>query len=178
MGKNKKIKKFATAYFETQEGLEEAIVNLKDHGVPIEDVLTPFPIHGLDELVGLKKSRIPTIGFIGGATGGILAFIFQTWIFTRDYPLVIGGKPYFSVPTFIPITFEMTVLFAAFFMVFAFLIKSKLGFGAKHRMYDSKITDDHFVIVAGQGPDEADEPAQARKLLAESGGRDVKIVND
>ena len=63
------------------------------------------------KLCEIKRTRIPVVGFIFGALGAILAFGFQAWVFTVSYPLIIGGKPFFSVPTFIPITFECTVLF-------------------------------------------------------------------
>jgi hypothetical protein len=87
------------------------------------------------------------VGFIFGALGAILAFGFQAWVFTVSYPLIIGGKPFFSVPTFIPITFEVTVLFAGLSMVAALLIKSKLKPEISFNPVDERITDDRFVIL-------------------------------
>ena len=129
----------------------------------------------MDELAGLKKSGIPTVGFIFGILGAASAFGFMTWVFTVDYLLVIGGKPYFSVPSFIPITFEVTVLFAAFAMVFGFLIKSKLGPGAKNRIYDEKITDNHFVVLLKGSSDSGIDAA--RTTLSATGAMDVKIID-
>ena len=140
-------KKFVSGYFLDEHDLIEAIKKLKDKKANIKDVFTPFPIHGLDDLLGLKKSRIPTVGFIFGAIGAIGAFVFQAWIFTTSYPVDIGGKPKLSIPTFIPVIFETTVLFAAIAIVFAFLIRSKLGLGANNKIYNNKITDDHFVVL-------------------------------
>ncbi|NJK87207.1 MAG: DUF3341 domain-containing protein [Bacteroidales bacterium] len=145
----KKSINYISAFYEDEEHLIEGIRHLKKHQIEIHDVLTPFPVHGLDKALGLRRSWIPRIGFIGGAIGGLSGFLFQTWIFTEDYPLVIGGKPYFAVPSFIPVTFECTVLFAAFAMVFAFLFRSKLGLGAENKIYDTQVTDNRFLVVAG-----------------------------
>ena len=156
----------------------DAVKELVAKDIKIDDILTPFPIHGLDELIGLKKSRLPTIGFIFGVIGAVSIFVFMTWIFTVDYPMNIGGKPYFSVPSFIPITFEVTILFAALAMVFAFLIRSKLGPGSPNKIYDKKITDDHFVIVAigGQDGDNADVE-KARSILNSTGAKDILTID-
>jgi hypothetical protein len=173
--KNQKEMKLVSGYFVHPEDLVDAVSEIRGKDLPIEDILTPFPIHGLDELAGLRKSRIPTLGFIFGLIGSISAFGFMTWVFTVDYPLNIGGKPYFSVPSFIPITFEVTVLFAAFAMVFGFLIKSKLGMGAKPRIYDEKITDNHFVVLLKGGSET--ELDSAMQVLSATGARDVKTID-
>jgi hypothetical protein len=89
------------------------------------------------------------VAFWGGAVGAALGFLFQAWVFTKGYPLNFGGKPFFAIPSFMPVTFEMAVLFAAFSMVFAFLIYFKLGPGAKTVIHDERITDDRFLVVVG-----------------------------
>lgn len=141
--------KYIKAYFSDDDDLMTGLRSLKKDGIEILDVLCPFPVHGLDKLLGYRRSFIARVGFIGGAIGALSGFAFQTWVFTKDYPLNIGGKPFLSVPSFIPITFEMTVLFAAFAMVFAFLFRSKLGPGATPIIHDEKITDDRFVVLIG-----------------------------
>jgi hypothetical protein len=168
-------KALVSGYYEHPQDLVDAVKEIRKKELPIEDIFLPFPIHGLDELAGLKKSGIPTVGFIAGIIGAVLAFGFMTWVFTVDYPLVIGGKPYFSVPSFIPITFEVTVLFAAFAMVFGFLIKSRLGPGAKHRIYDEKITDNHFVVLLKGSSDTGID--NAKDVLSATGAMDVKIID-
>lgn len=167
------MKRYISAYFEDEENLLRAAKDLKASNLSIQDVLTPFPVHGLDHLLGYKRSRIPTVGFISGAIGLAIAFGFQTWAFTVDYPLFIGGKPHFSIPSFIPITFELTVLFAAFGMVFAFLIRSKLGPGAKPLIHDERITDDHFVIIIDL--DETDQEAIAKRILEKEEAKNIKV---
>jgi hypothetical protein len=168
--------RYVSGYFEHPEDLVAAVKEIRTREVPIEDIFAPFPIHGLDELAGMRKSRIPTVGFVSGLIGGIFAFVFMTWVFTVDYPMIIGGKPYFSVPSFIPITFEVTILFAAFAMVIAFLVRSRLGPGARNRIYDEKVTDNHFVVLLSGISDTATE--SARKALLETGAMDVKIIDE
>ena len=136
-----------TVSFDDEVPLLQAVRILRDSKEIITDVLSPFPVHGLDEALSLKRSRIPVVGFIFGALGAILAFGFQAWVFTVSYPLIIGGKPFFSVPTFIPITFEVTVLFAGLSMVAALLVRSKLKPDIRFKPVDERITDDRFVIL-------------------------------
>ena len=117
-----------------------------DH-LNIDDVYTPFPVHGLDPLLGLEESRLHVAGFIFGTIGCLFGFGFMTWVFTRDWPIIFGGKPYWSVPAFIPITFELTVLFSAVGMVTVFYIINGLGPGAEPRRLHDRITDDKFCIA-------------------------------
>lgn len=168
------MRRYISAYFEDEENLLRATKDLRAKQVSIQDVLTPFPIHGLDPILGFKRSRIPTVGFISGAIGAIVAFGFQAWVFIVDYPIIIGGKPQFAIPSFIPITFELTVLFAAFGMVFAFLIRSKLGPGANNPIHDERITDDRFVIIVDL--DEAgSQDEMVKEILAKEEAQDVKV---
>ena len=118
----------------------------EDHLV-IDDVYSPFPVHGLDPLLGLEESRLHIAGFIFGTIGCLFGFGFMTWVFTRDWPIIFGGKPYWSVPAFIPITFELTVLFSAVGMVTVFYIINGLGPGAEPRRLHDRITDDKFCIA-------------------------------
>jgi len=140
-------KKYITVFFDDEKPMLQAVKKLQDAKTGIEDVLTPFPVHGLDKLLGMKQSRIPTVGFIFGAIGAIIGFGFQAWVFTIDYPLIIGGKPFLSAPSFIPVTFEMTVLTSALAMVAVFLFSSKLKPRKKFEPIDPRITDDRFVIL-------------------------------
>lgn len=140
-------KTYITGFFEDESDLLNAVRLLKDKKVKIWNVLTPFPVHGLDKVLTYKRSGLPKVGFIGGAIGAICGLGFQAWVFTEAYQLNFGGKPYLSIPSFIPVTFECTVLFTAFAMLFAFLFRSKLGLGAQNPVLDERITDDRFVIA-------------------------------
>ncbi len=140
-------KKYISVSFDDEIPLLQAVRKLRESNEIISDVLTPFPVHGMDEALEIKRTRIPIVGFIFGAIGASLAFIFQTWVFTVSYPLIIGGKPYFAAPAFIPITFELTVLFSGLAMVSAFLIKSRLKPDIRFKPVDKRITDDRFIIL-------------------------------
>jgi len=154
-----------TVSFDDEVPLLQAVRILRDSKEIITDVLSPFPVHGLDEALSLKRSRIPVVGFIFGALGAILAFGFQAWVFTVSYPLIIGGKPFFSVPTFIPITFEVTVLFAGLSMVAALLVRSKLKPDIRFKPVDERITDDRFVILIN-AEDEEKTLTRVKSLLS------------
>ena len=138
---------YLSAYYEDEEELVTGLKKLLKEGVKIADVRTPFPVHGLDKVLGYRRSHISRVGFIAGAIGAISGFGFQAWVFTAAYPMNIGGKPHLATPSFIPVTFESTVLFAAVAMVFAYLYRTKLGFGAKHINYDERVTDDRFLVL-------------------------------
>jgi len=98
-------------------------------------------------VLGLKESRLHYLGFIYGATGATFGFLTMSWIFTRDWPIMFGGKPYWSVPAFIPITFEMTVLFAAWGMTITFYTICGMWPGVKAKTLDDRITDDKFCVA-------------------------------
>ena len=91
-------KNLITIIFDDEKPLLQAVKKLQESNEKIIDVLTPFPVHGLDKALRMKRTSIPMIGFIFGALGGLLGFVFQAWVFTIDYPLVFGGKPFLSVP--------------------------------------------------------------------------------
>lgn len=133
--------------FNDEKPLVKAVKKLLENNVVIADVRTPFPVHGIDNLLRIKRSRIPVGGFIFGVIGAVSAFGFMTWVFTSSYPLIIGGKPFFAAPSFIPITFEMTVLFGGISMVVALLVRSKLKPDIFFKPIDERITDDLFVIL-------------------------------
>ncbi len=171
--------KYIKAYYDDDEKLIGGLKTLKGKGIEILDVLSPFPIHGLDKLLGYRRSWISRVGFIGGAIGAICGFWFQEWIFVKDYPLNIGGKPFLSIPSFIPVTFEMTVLFAAFAMVFAFLIRSKIGPGANPIIHDEKITDNRFVVLIGLKSNTSDKNIEGVKsTLSETGALGITVKAD
>jgi hypothetical protein len=114
------IKKFVVGSFDDEAVLFPAVKNVRKAGYKIHDIYTPFPVHGLDHAMGLRETSIHTAGFIYAITGTTTALTFISWVFTKDWPLNIGGKPHFALPAWIPITFELTVLFSAVGMVLTF----------------------------------------------------------
>ena len=177
MKKNKmKRSKYISAYYEDDNILMDALKKLKEKGIQIGDVLTPFPVHGIDKVLGYRRSWIPRIGFIGGAVGAVCGFVFQAWVFTEAYPLNIGGKPFLSIPSFIPVTFECTVLFAAFAMVIAFLVRSGLGPGANNIIHDERITDDRFIVLLNiDGANEKESIKTLSDELKALGAKGIKV---
>jgi len=142
-----KNKEVLFGLYNDEQDLLKAVKVAKSAHLEIMDVYSPFPVHGLDPLLGLSESRLHIAGFFYGITGTMTAFGCMTWIFTRDWPIIFGGKPYFSVPAFIPITFELTVLFACIGMVVTFYTICGLGPGVKAKILHERITDDKFCIA-------------------------------
>ncbi len=104
----------------------EAATKMREAGYKHFDAITPFPVHGMEEAVGIKRSPIPYVTFVAGLTGGSLGLLFEYWTSAVSWPLNIGGKPFFSLPAFIPVTFELTILFAALSSVGAMFFLNKL----------------------------------------------------
>ncbi|MEZ6138192.1 MAG: quinol:electron acceptor oxidoreductase subunit ActD [Pirellulaceae bacterium] len=109
------------AEYEDENKLLDAARKVRDSGYTRTDAFTPFPVHGIDEALGIKPTVLPWFTLFAGMTGTIVAITMQIWMNAVDYPYIISGKPYISLPAFIPVAFELTVLFAAFTTVFAML---------------------------------------------------------
>lgn len=159
--------------YDDEEQLLKAVKKAQDEHLDIMDVYTPFPVHGLDSALGLAESRLHIAGFIYGAIGSLIAFGFMTWVFTRDWPIIFGGKPYWSVPAFIPITFEVTVLMASVGMVVTFYTICGMGFGVTNPTLDDRITDDKFCIAFETGGASEAEVDQLKSFLSGTGASEV-----
>lgn len=141
------VKKFVVACFDDEKVLFPAVKNVRKTGYKIHDVYTPMPIHGLDAAMGLRDTSLHTAGFIYGIAGTLTAFSFITWVLTYDWPLNIGGKPHFALPAWIPIMFELTVLFSAVGMVLTFCYLCQLAPFVKKDHFHLRATDDLFVMA-------------------------------
>jgi hypothetical protein len=141
------FKKFVVGSFDDEQVLFPAVKSVRKAGYKIHDVYTPFPIHGLDAAMGLRDTSLHTAGFIYGITGTITALSFISWVFTTDWPMNIGGKPFFALPAWIPITFELTVLFAAVGMVLTFCYLCQLAPFVKKDHFHLRATDDLFIMA-------------------------------
>lgn len=153
--------------------LLQAVKNAKEKHLDIMDVFTPFPIHGLDELLELEESRLHIVGFIFGLLGTLTAFLGMTWIFTSDWPIIFGGKPYWSIPAFIPIVFELTVLFASIGMVVVFYVVSGLAPGVVNPTLDDRITDDKFCLAFDQTHLSAEQVQKIKEFFKSTGAVEV-----
>lgn len=141
------IKKFAVAAYDDEEVLFPAVGKVRRSGYKLHDVYTPFAVHGLDEAMGLKGTDLHIAGFIYGLCGTCTAVGFISWIFTSDWPINYGGKPHFALPAWIPITFELTVLFAAVGMTLTFCYLNQIMPGVKKHVFHPRQSDDLFVMA-------------------------------
>ena len=130
---------------------EDAILGVTDaarrRGLKIVDVFAPYAVHGLDKAMGLQRSKLPWVCFVLGLTGAALKVWFEYWTTASDWPINVGGKPWDSLPAFVPITFEVMVLFAGISTVLAFFGMSRLWPGRKPVILDARVTNDRFALV-------------------------------
>jgi hypothetical protein len=112
--------------FKTPEQLIQAAEKSREAGYRRVDAYTPFPVEGLSEALGLRRSLVPFLTLVGGLLGGVTGFGFQYWVNVSSYPLNVAGRPLNSWPAFIPVTFELTILGASTFAVFGMLALNKL----------------------------------------------------
>jgi len=124
---------------------------LRAIGIKVKEVFSPIPVHGLDPVIGVKKTRLAICSFLYGCTGTSLALLMMWYMMIHDWPIDIGGKPneflYRNIPSFIPITFEITVLCAAHGMALTFLFRSWIFPGVSAKNPDKRTTDDKFLML-------------------------------
>ncbi len=139
--------KFLVGIFDDDDVLLKAVEGVRAAGQNITDVFTPFPVHGLEHKMGLRETKLHTAGFLFGGTGTLFALCFITWVSTMSYPTNFGGKPFLSLLSWIPITFELTVLFASVGMVVSFYYLCNLYPGKQPKIIDPRTTDDKFAMT-------------------------------
>src|SRR5262245_21756374 len=166
-------KGYLVATFAEPEALVRAVANVRQHGFKIYAVYSPFPVHGLDEAMGLRRSRLGLVAFAAGLAGLASAVALQYYCAVVDWPLNVGGKPVNSTLAFVPISFELTVLFAGVITAKAFLFRSRLFPGAAARMPAPRVTDDTFAIALKWRATVFDT-GEVRRLLHDSGALDVR----
>ena len=169
------LKKFVVGCFKEEEALFAAVKRVRLAGYKLYDIYTPFPIHNLDKAMGLRDTSIHTAGFLYALTGTLVSFGFITWVFTSDWPLNIGGKPHFSLPAWIPITFELTVLFSAVGMVLTFCYLCNLAPFVKKHHFHPRATDDLFVMAI-ECTDKTND-AELQSFLQNAGAKEVNVQN-
>lgn len=166
------------AQFATPADLYRACERVRDAGFTRWDAHTPFPVHGLERAMGLRRSPLPWIVLVMGLTGAVAGFSLQWWVHGAAYPLVISGKPYLAWPAYIPITFEVAVLFAALGAVFGMLGLNRLPMH-HHPLFQSKVfervTDDAFFISIESWDPRFDASATG-ELLQSLGARSVELL--
>lgn len=169
-------KNYLVGIFKDEDVLLEAVPQIREKGVKIQEVYSPFPVHGLDEALGYRRSRLPIAAFMFGITGTCLALFTQIWMLGFDWPMIIGGKNHASLPPFVPVTFEFTVLCSAFGMVFTFLIVSDMKPYKWPRMYDLRSTNDKHVMAVDLESNKLGK-AEIASILKASGAEEVNEKN-
>ena len=170
------------AEFKSASALYKAAEKVRDAGFTKWDCYSPYPIHGLDHAMGMKRSILPWFVFCGGMTGTATAFTLAYTTQVVIYPTVVQGKPtnLFTIPAYFPIMFELTVLFSGFTVLFGLLALMKLP-RLNHPLFASKqfhrATDDGF-FIAIEARDPGFSPAGTRELLAEIGGTNIELVEE
>jgi hypothetical protein len=138
------------AMYDDDDVLKDGAKLLVSKGVKVSEVFSPFPIHGIDPIIGIKNTRLGIMAFLYGLTGLTLATFGMRFFMIQDWPMNIGGKPNFSymenILSFIPITFEFTVLCAAHGMAITYFLRNKTLPGMPAQNPDPRTTDDKFVI--------------------------------
>jgi len=114
------------AEFDSATELVDAAREVRDAGYRQTDAFTPFPLHDIDEALGIKRSILPYLCFAGGITGLLSGFALQYFVHVIDYPIIVGGRPHISLPAMIPPAYELTILFTAFTAVFGMLFLNGL----------------------------------------------------
>lgn len=147
---------------------------LQKKGVSINEVYTPFPVHGLDKLLELRKTRISDAAFFYGLYGTTLASVLTWFVMIYDWPQNIGGKPSFAwglnMPAFVPVMFELTVFCAAHLMSITYLVRNGMFPGAKEQNPDPRTTDDKFLVEI-----HSDDVDNIKTILIETGVEEITV---
>ncbi|UBM57280.1 DUF3341 domain-containing protein [Marinilongibacter aquaticus] len=167
-------KKYILGVFEDEDVVKNAVTDIRGKGVNIHEVYSPYPVHGLDHVLGYARPRMGVAAFLFGLTGTCLAFLLTFWTLGFDWPMNIGGKNFIPFPTNIPIVFELTVLLASYGMAFTFFGMERLTPLSKPVIFDERITDDKFVMAIELGKNKVSE-SDIQEALKNSGASEVNL---
>lgn len=159
--------------YDDDEVLKNSAKQLVANGIKISEVFSPFPIHGIDPIIGIKNTRLGIMAFLYGLIGLTLATVGMRYFMIEDWPMNIGGKPNFSyldnMLAFIPITFEFTVMCAAHGMAITYLLRNKTLPGMPAQNPDPRTTDDKFVMEIRLSENQKVTEAELDGMLQEIG---------
>lgn len=161
------------AMYDDDDVLKDGAKKLVAKGVKVSEVFSPFPIHGIDPIIGIKNTRLGIMAFIYGLTGLLLATIGMRYFMVVDWPMNIGGKPNFTyldnILAFIPITFEFTVLCAAHGMAITYFLRNKTLPGMPAQNPVPRTTDDRFVMEIRTSENGQFSAEELESLVKETG---------
>ena len=192
MSDNKRDLAGVLGFYDTPGELIEGMKKVKGENYEYIDAFTPYPVHGLEDAQGLKRSWLPFITFTFGLMGLTFGFLLQYWTSAVDWPINVGGKPLNSWPAFVPVMFECTILFAGISTVVGMILINRLP-NVSRASFDPRLTRDRFAIIIespqkshGHGEEEEESEkdssfkqfsvATAEATLKSAGAKDVKAV--
>lgn len=165
------------AMYNDDDVLKDGAKKLVAKGVKVSEVFSPFAIHGIDPIIGVKNTRLGIMAFLYGLTGTMLATIGMRYFMVGDWPMNIGGKPNFTyldnILAFIPVTFEFTVLCAAHGMAITYLLKNKTLPGMPASNPDPRTTDDKFVMEFRMSENSGFTADEMQELLRSTGAVEI-----
>lgn len=173
MAKKKYISGVAGIWLDDHE-LVVACAKVRDAGYKKFDAIVPFPVHGIEEAIGIRRSWIPYVTFGMGLLGAACGFLLQYWTSAIDWPINVGGKPFNSGPAFIPVTFELTILFAALSSVGTLIVVCGLP-KLDPPIIDPDLTSHKFAIFIPE-TEAGYDAAKAEQLLKTLGATEVKRI--
>jgi hypothetical protein len=163
------------ATFESAPALYHAAESVRDAGYRNWDCITPFPVHGLDKAMGLRRSIVPRISLAGGIAGFITGMTLVWWTGAVDYQLIVGGKPLFSPMFAFPVSYELTILFTAFATIIGMFVVNGLPMHyhpvLKYDQFPRGTDDTFFIVIESRDP--RFNPANTRALLEKAGGKEI-----
>lgn len=168
------------AEFDTPAAAMHAAEKVRDAGFRKWDVFSPFPVHGMDNAMGLKNSKVGWFSFCGGATGFFSGMLMIWWMNAWDYPILIGGKPMFSPFGAFPPSYELTILLGAFGAIGGMLFLNRLPRLhhplLKHKRFALATHDKFFIVIETADPKYSE--TETRKLLEAAGSKQIELVED
>jgi hypothetical protein len=168
---------FLVATFADSHRLLAAVRAVREANVRIHDVYAPYPVHDLDHAMGLRRSRLPLVTLVAGASALAFAVFFQFYTTVLDWPLNVGGKPDNSSLAFVPISFELTVLIGGLSTFAALLLRTRLFPGKRERLPVPGVTNDTLALVV-RPADNRFELARARSLLQFWGANEIEEIEE
>lgn len=168
------------AAFDTVPDVFQACERVRDAGYSRWDTITSFPIHGLDAAMGMRRSKVPRFSLAGGITGFCTGMSFIWWAGAYEYPLIVGGKPYFSPMFAFPVSYELTILFTAFATIGGMFFLNKLPMHyhpvLKAPQYVRALDDRFYIVIESADPKY--NATETRALLERAGGKDIVEIEE
>lgn len=163
--------------FVDESQVRRAVSEARARNWIIVDIYSPYALHGVEELLGRRRSRLPVACFLGGMAGLLFTFWLQFWTSTSSWPLNVGGRPWNSLPAFVPVAFEGMVLLAGFSLVGAFLFRCRLYPGKSPPAQGLGVTDDRFALVlrAPVAPAEVRETLRGLEVVCIEGTTEASL---